>query len=719
MTQHKGIRKLGLGTLSVFLSILMIVYLIPLSVYADLASSLGDVPEDVDTTTSIEQADQITDQSPAPDAMFELTDRREQNVKHFRLSDSSIVAAQYASPIHEQDENGEWQDIDNTLGDSGNEYATPNAKIKFAKKITGNQNLFTLHDGKYKITMSLDGAIKKTPGTVTNTQTEFGEDTTQLQKMMTLDKLSAKIMYADILDGVDLEYVLESVNVKENIIVKQKKDSYTYTFTLDLNNLTATLQEDGSIHITDPDSGQVKYRMPAPIVYDAAGITADASLSAYTLTQTGNHTYSLSVTVNADWMNAEDRAFPVTVDPTISPELSNVTDLYIDKNNSNSSYTGTAVTYVSSNYTTYWKTSQLPTIPKSAYIVDATFSMHSFSAGRGKIGVYGLTYSWDEQLTWTIAGASESQVTVFNNAPQMIDYITLNESAIQWYTWNITSIVKDWYSNARPNYGLSFKPATASTTTNCTFYSSDYASGYNAPRLIITYRDMKGVEDYWAFSSHSAGLAGSGSVNLATGNLVFALPTLGTTDGLFGFDVGLIYNSILSNSIHAPNNVSVTNICSSAGLGRKLNVQELLIPVTYTNANNQEEEYYIWSDSDGTEHLFIETATSGTYVDEEGLQLTLVVTEDGATITDANQNVRSFIYSRVSAFYTEEYLVLEKITDRYGNALKFTLNTYNGNVVLISVIPNGMNAIDFLSITYNSWGTITRIQNSAIWQPLL
>ena len=121
MTQHKGIRKLGLGTLSVFLSILMIVYLIPLSVYADLASSLGDVPEDVDTTTSIEQADQISDHSPAPDAMFELTDRREQNVKHFRLSDGSIVAAQYASPIHEQDESGEWQDIDNTLGDSGNE----------------------------------------------------------------------------------------------------------------------------------------------------------------------------------------------------------------------------------------------------------------------------------------------------------------------------------------------------------------------------------------------------------------------------------------------------------------------------------------------------------------------------------------------------------------------------------------------------------------------
>ena len=713
MTQPQGIHKLGLGTLSVFLSILMIVYLIPLSVYAELAPTIEG---NENTTTPPEQTEQITNEPITADAMFELTDRREQSVKHFRLSDGSIVAAQYASPIHEQDENGEWQDIDNTLGDSGNEYATPNARVKFAKKITGNQNLFSLHDGKYKITMSLEGAIKKTTGTVTNTQTEFDRDATNLQKMMTLDKLSAKIMYADILDGVDLEYVLNSVNVKENIIVKEKKDSYTYTFTLDLNNLTAALQQDGSIHITDPDSGEVKYRMPAPIVYDAAGITADSSLSAYTLTQTSNHTYTLSVTVNADWMNAEGRAFPVTVDPTISPELSDVTDLYIDKNNSNSSYSSAAVSNVSSNYTTYWKTSQLPTIPASAYIVDAAFSMHTFSAGRGKVGVYGLTYSWNEQLTWTIAAASESQAAAVNNAPQMVDYITLNESATQWYTWNITSIVKDWYSNAKPNYGLSFKPVTASTYTNCYFYSSDYASGYNAPRLVITYRDMKGVEDYWAFSSHSAGLAGSGSVNLATGNLVLALPTLGTTDGLFGFDVGIIYNSVLTNSSHTPSCTDDFVTCSSAGLGRVLNVRETLILATYTNADNQEEDYYVWSDSDGTEHLFIETETTGTYKDEDGLQLTLVVMDDGATITDANKNVRTFVWSKVSAYYPDTHLVLERVTDRYGNVLKFTLDDTNGNVSLISVIPNGTHeedAIDYLTITYNSLGSVMRIQNSA------
>ena len=59
--------------------------------------------------------------------------------------------------------------------------------MKFAKKITGNESLFTLHDGNGKITLSLDGAKKKTAGKVTNTSTEFDKDATKLKKLTTLD----------------------------------------------------------------------------------------------------------------------------------------------------------------------------------------------------------------------------------------------------------------------------------------------------------------------------------------------------------------------------------------------------------------------------------------------------------------------------------------------------------------------------------------------------
>ena len=206
-------KKLGFKALSCIISFLMVFYMIPMSVYADMFDNIGTHENDgVENDASWQRVHDV----------FEAADRREETVKHFRLEDGSYTAVQYQMPVHVRDENGQWQDIDNTLSESGSEYATSNAKIKFAKKITSNETLFTLHDGNRKITMSLDGAKKKTTGKVTNTHTEFDESATKLQKIMTLDKLSSKIKYADILDGTDLEYVVESVNVKENIIVKEK-----------------------------------------------------------------------------------------------------------------------------------------------------------------------------------------------------------------------------------------------------------------------------------------------------------------------------------------------------------------------------------------------------------------------------------------------------------------------------------------------------------------
>lgn len=315
-------KRIALRMLSIVISFLMIFYLLPMSVYADFIDQIGSSSETEETDTTDTEEDLLKD-------IFEVTDRREESVKHFRLEDGSYVAVQYDVPVHYLDESGEWRDIDNTLSASGNEYSTSNAKIKFAKKITGNETLFTLHDGNRKITMSLDGALKKTAGQVTNTSTEFDESATKLQKMMTLDKLSSRILYADILDGVDLEYVVESLNIKENIFVKEKKDSYSYTFTIKLNNLEAELNDDGSVSIYDPDSEEIVYTIPAPVVYDSANNYAGADDAGFSLVKSGNNTYSLTVAADAEWMNSDDRVFPVTVDPAIYVgSTSSMTDTY-------------------------------------------------------------------------------------------------------------------------------------------------------------------------------------------------------------------------------------------------------------------------------------------------------------------------------------------------------------------------------------------------------
>ena len=195
-------KSVGIRSIAAILSLVMVFNLLPLSAFAQGSGS------NLSADNSYERLRE----------MFELESLREESAKHFRLEDGSYIAAQYKGPVHYLDENGMWQDIDNSLSLEGSEYTTSNAKIKFAKKITGNENLFTIHEGNYKITMSLDNAIKKTVGSVVDNQAANLDNATELQKMMTLDNLTSEIIYEDILTDVDLQYIVEFGRIKENII---------------------------------------------------------------------------------------------------------------------------------------------------------------------------------------------------------------------------------------------------------------------------------------------------------------------------------------------------------------------------------------------------------------------------------------------------------------------------------------------------------------------
>lgn len=365
-------RNTWIKGLVLFLVLALIISTVPSQVYAIAGEALRAKP----TTGS--KSDTYTGYTLNRD-VYEVTELREENVKHFALADGTYTAAVYAVPVHTQDSSGNWQDINNRLLDSGSEFSTSNARIKFAKKITGNEVLFTLHDGNRKITMSLDNAIKKTVGIVTNNSTEFDSDATELQKLMTLDNLSSTIVYADILDGVDLEYVVESLNVKENIIVKEKKDSYQYTFTIALNNLEASLCDDGSVRVYDPETRETVYNIPAGFMYDAYGKYSTAVT--YSLRDNGNGKYSMTVTADAAWINAEDRAFPVVIDPTTEVE-----DLYYFQETSIHQYmpdeTGDAIPFLAAGTLgiAYCKISKLPALPNGAAITNATLRLSPYQS---------------------------------------------------------------------------------------------------------------------------------------------------------------------------------------------------------------------------------------------------------------------------------------------------------------------------------------------------
>ena len=688
----QNLKSFGIKSLAMLLSFLMICMTLPLTVFADFFGGIVNESENVDHSAFERRSD-----------IFEVKELRESNVKHFRLEDGSYVAAQYDVPVHYLDENGEWQDIDNTLVSSGNEYSSANARIKFAKKITGNESLFTIHDGNRKITVSLDHAIKKTQGKVQNASADNRSES-KLQKLMTLDKLTSEILYKDILADTDLQYIVNSGNIKENIIVKKSKDTYNYTFTLKLNNLDARSNEDGSISVFDPDAKEDVYHIPAPIVYDANGEYAPATVSSYSLVVAGNHTYSLTVTVDSEWMNANERAFPVVIDPTISVSTSSVIDLDISSGNPNNNYNTSATLFVGNTWRCYWKTASLPAIPSTAYITKATMSLCAKGANGDYVGVYNVTTNWDTSLTWSKTIAETSPNGVLSDT--VLDYNCIDGKDVtdNRYTWDITSLYEAWRSGATPNYGIGFKIVDGTTASgNAIFNSSECTSAVQRPQFTVSYQDMKGIESYWSYTSQSAGLAGTGYINNATGTLILSKALLSTTDNLIPYTPTIVYNSALAAQEYEYPNVQISYWGSYMPFGFKLNIQETLVKKKYTSAEGSDVYYYIWADADGTEHAFMPVGTSTTeYEDEDGLQLKLTVSDTTCTLTDDSKTVKTF--SKLSSNAGSDIYGgwhLTSITDKNNNAVIFEFNA-SKNPVKISVKPNNSSTIDFLEIKYNA-----------------
>lgn len=228
-TKSMKIKKLN-RLLCLFLSFMLIFSVLPDNVF---------VAEEKTTSNSL-ISDEVLElpqfgTMPNPDyqgetieILSELTDRREENVKHFLLSDGTVKAVAYSEPIHFKDADGNWQEIDNTLtlaGDSAALYETADQRVSFAKSVALNGKIFTLGENGYSVSMSYlfdsktsGEKVKASVGTVENKPAKK-----QALTLDTIDALpksdSGKISYSGLPGNVELVYELLGSNIKESIVL--------------------------------------------------------------------------------------------------------------------------------------------------------------------------------------------------------------------------------------------------------------------------------------------------------------------------------------------------------------------------------------------------------------------------------------------------------------------------------------------------------------------
>ena len=686
--------KVTTKVISCVLSLVLVFYVIPSSIYAEAAELMSENGDN-----EVVAEGNVFQQS---SHVYEIEELRESNAKHFRTEDGSYVLAQYNYDVHYLNEEGEWVDYDNTISEtllSG--YATPDSNIKFSKKLNGSGNVLTFKNDNLKISISaLD--VNKTNAEVINN--EDADELTELQKLMNLEKLSSRVVYADAWENTDLEYVLIGEKIKENIIVKDKRESYIYSFELKLKGLSASLEDNGDIHLKNSKSGELEYTIPAPIVYDAYGEMPDKSEAYYELSGK-NNTYTLTVTVSAEWMNSELVTYPVTIDPTfLTPGDANIYDAstgtYWDDNS--------PLLYVKLDEPVFWK-ADLAKLPNYAQITKATLILpyHS-SAGKftPDLMIRGINgYPENQPLS------KETMSYMYPCARSPIYYGYMR------YSFDITNLVKYWNEDPLRNKGalIEYVDPTQFHELNITtrLYASEneYLTNSIYPRMEINYVGTSGIEGQYSYSSQNAGIAGVGSVNHFTGALTWQIPTITTSAPLMSYTPTLVYNTYLAKQHYVNDYANTAYTSAFLPVGFKLNICETIIKRAYIH-NGTQKYQYIYEDGDGTPHTFVESEVENVYVDDCNSSRKLTISEYNIIMTDDSNITKLFAkrdFTNDSTTVTAWYLL--SITDAYGNRLGVTIYT-NGSPYEIKLTPAGQTqSISLLKFLYDTSGMLIAVYN--------
>ena len=718
--------------LSIILTLAILINLLPRQVLGAEFQSLSQTGTDNSDIVHFYQ-NQMGDPGTAT-IIGENKDARTQFSKEYLMSNGMSLAVVYPEAVH-YEKNGQWEEIDNTLktvGAGSNAMLTNTAgawQVAFPSLLTGSNHVSITKDG-YTLSFGLAGELRSNGElmssemgsiidmignvsqeielliTEANTVNAIIEelDLTAMRESMEypetfVDTLFSKLRYENVYNNTDIEYDLNSSQVKESIILEAYDASLQgYRYTLNTGELIPVLEEDSSITLYAPDGETVIMTMPAPYLVDNNGVRNE---DIEVVLQQEGESYVMYYQLPTEWLASEDLAWPVVLDPIISADgyCKNVQDQTVMENTTPSYTSG----IIQAGYSTtngkmrfFVKFTDLPTLTSADVIVHAQMKLvkPEDSGTTSAVNVHKVLGSWSSStINW-------SNMPEYNTT---IEDFAISKNAGNYY-WDVTSIVQDWYTTG-VNNGMMFKVPDSveqgGTNSWKQFYSSDY-SVYDTtiwPTLTIMYRNISGLESYWDYTANGAGRAGTGYINDYSGNLVWTRADVGFGGNLMPVSISHVYNTT-----DAQNNEF------GLGNGWRTNYNQK----AYKPSGSS---YYVWEDGDGTKHYFNYDSEKSAYVDEDGLELTLTVLSSGVKIVDKNGNTSYFdsayrlykmennqeIKSSINITYTDSTgFKISTIKDGVNRTYNFT---YNSSGLLSKITYVGKGSSEITSVSYTYTGT--------------
>ncbi|MDF2804258.1 MAG: wapA1 [Anaerocolumna sp.] len=258
------------------------------------------------------------------------------------------------------------------------------------------------------------------------------------------------------------------------------------------------------------------------------------------------------------------------------------------------------------------------------------------------VNAYRILSNWNvSTVTWNTMPTTDANEIDYN-------FISVKDSGKSiTKSFDITKAAKSWYDgddSEDDNFGIMLKAesetgANADVAINATYYTENNQQVESFPLLVVNYRNTKGLENYYSYTPVTAGTAGTAYVNNHTGNLVFEQAGVSTSGLKMPVSVYPVYN--VNNSSEPRYNSN-----QISGFGWKLNIQQYIEDSSkHGMSGTSYNEYpYVYVDEDGAVHYLEKTVINGntTYIDEDGLGLTMTKNSNSYTMRDSMDTVMTF-----------------------------------------------------------------------------
>ncbi|MBI9010208.1 MAG: RHS repeat-associated core domain-containing protein [Tenericutes bacterium] len=529
----------------------------------------------------------------------EVISKRTSDSKTFRKVDGTYVMAIYNSVIHyEQD--GELKDIDNSLiyDESTNEYAnTANSfSIKFPKEIDENKK-FKLNYNDYQISWTVTGIDKS--------DINYYDNTKASNNLKDLTNISQQLVYDNVQNNVNLEYILNGNEIKENILLEKYIEDFTMSFTYTLKNLILVEDANGNFVFMNEEN-EIIFLLNNMVMFDSEG--AESSDIGLVVNQIKKDEYQIEINPNDEFL--KNANYPVTIDPTVTyyGDDNLIRDKYVFGSSSNDlSYikVGYSNTYAYRSYLEF-DISQIPNDVKInyAHLYLKTYTGRNYCINDCTIVAKEVlaTVDYDDINAEGLNITSSREIDFAN--------VLYSDGDTGTYMFDITYNMQRWTNSSTPYRTIELRSQNEGEYGYIWFNSENYSSTLG-PVVEIGYVNTFGIKDYWTYNSQDVGIVGTGYVSDYTGYLTFI-----RTDFSFATDKQSLGVSFAYNNAQKDNNI---------GYGDGWNV-------SYNTRIDYDDdlELYYTTDYTGNIVYYYPTSCPSKYVSGYPYTDTCYVSEDGS-----------------------------------------------------------------------------------------